>query len=57
MENRPADNGDQAGEIEDLVEPDGGHGGNQWWGIVREIQMIIFGFITSLLPGFHNNID
>ncbi|CAH8364287.1 unnamed protein product [Eruca vesicaria subsp. sativa] len=28
--------------------------GNQWWGIVKEIQMIVFGFITSLLPGFHN---
>ncbi|XP_022555947.1 uncharacterized protein LOC106390067 isoform X2 [Brassica napus] len=31
-----------------------GQQGNQWWGIVKEIQMIIFGFITSLLPGFHN---
>ena len=29
-------------------------GGNQWWGIIKEIQMIVFGFITSLLPGFHN---
>ncbi|XP_073526323.1 uncharacterized protein [Phyllobates terribilis] len=29
-------------------------GGNQWWGIVKEIQMIVFGFITSLFPGFHN---
>ncbi|KAF3606505.1 hypothetical protein DY000_02045609 [Brassica cretica] len=31
-----------------------GEQGNQWWGIVKEIQMIVFGFITSLLPGFHN---
>ncbi|CAN7132967.1 unnamed protein product [Brassica rapa subsp. narinosa] len=31
-----------------------GQQGNQWWGIVKEIQMIVFGFITSLLPGFHN---
>lgn len=29
-------------------------GGNRWWGIVKEVQMIVFGFITSLLPGFHN---
>ncbi|XP_047317174.1 uncharacterized protein LOC124920674 [Impatiens glandulifera] len=28
--------------------------GNRWWGIVKEVQMIVFGFITSLLPGFHN---
>ncbi|XP_071691114.1 uncharacterized protein [Rutidosis leptorrhynchoides] len=27
---------------------------NRWWGIVKEIQLIVFGFITSLLPGFHN---
>ncbi|KAL1210588.1 hypothetical protein V5N11_006907 [Cardamine amara subsp. amara] len=33
---------------------DAGNQGNQWWGIVKEIQMIVFGFITSLLPGFHN---
>ncbi|KAL0739191.1 hypothetical protein Bca4012_015401 [Brassica carinata] len=33
---------------------DAGQQGNQWWGIVKEIQMIVFGFITSLLPGFHN---
>ena len=32
----------------------GGQQGNQWGGIVKEIQMIIFGFITSLLSGFHN---
>lgn len=53
-ENRPADNGDQAVENENAAEPEGGNGGNQWWGIVKEIQMIVFGFITSLLPGFHN---
>ncbi|CAN8326535.1 unnamed protein product [Cochlearia groenlandica] len=33
---------------------DAGQQRNQWWGIVKEIQMIVFGFITSLLPGFHN---
>ena len=53
-ENRPADNGDQAADDGNAVEPDGGNGGNQWWGFVKEIQMIVFGFITSLLPGFHN---
>lgn len=30
------------------------NGNNRWWGIVKEIQLIVFGFITSLLPGFHN---
>ncbi|CAN8271122.1 unnamed protein product [Cochlearia groenlandica] len=36
---------------ENVVGPEAG---NQWWGIVKEIQMIVFGFITSLFPGFHN---
>lgn len=34
-----------------------GEGGNRLWVIVKEIQMIVFGFITSLLPGFHNLVD
>ncbi|VVB11075.1 unnamed protein product [Arabis nemorensis] len=46
-----ANNGNQANANENV---DAGHQGNQWWGIVKEIQMIVFGFITSLLPGFHN---
>ncbi|XP_010447784.1 PREDICTED: uncharacterized protein LOC104730324 [Camelina sativa] len=46
-----ADNGNRANENENV---DAGNQGNQWWGIVKEIQMIVFGFITSLLPGFHN---
>ncbi|GLT76386.1 hypothetical protein SLA2020_480500 [Shorea laevis] len=50
--NRPAEGHGAAGENE----AEGGmvNGGNHWWVIVKEIQMIIFGFITSLLPGFHN---
>ncbi|XP_058212101.1 uncharacterized protein LOC131324229 [Rhododendron vialii] len=39
---------------EHVVEPGADNAGNRWWGIVKEIQMIVFGFITSLLPGFHN---
>ncbi|PRQ37182.1 hypothetical protein RchiOBHm_Chr4g0399711 [Rosa chinensis] len=46
-ENRPADANENAPEP-------GANGGNRWWGIVKEIQMIVFGFITSLLPGFHD---
>ncbi|GER41782.1 RING/U-box superfamily protein [Striga asiatica] len=55
---------DQAGDG-DRAEDDNEHGGeqneqveagNRWWGIVKEIQIIVFGFITSLLPGF-NNLD
>ncbi|KAJ0251704.1 Transmembrane protein [Hirschfeldia incana] len=45
------DNGNRANANENV---DAGNQGNQWWGIVKEIQMIVFGFITSLLPGFHN---
>jgi len=41
-------------ENEQAVEPRAADGGNRWWGIAKEIQMIVFGFITSLLPGFHN---
>ncbi|KAG5594292.1 hypothetical protein H5410_035524 [Solanum commersonii] len=44
----------RVGENEQAVEPGAGDGGNRWWGIAKEIQMIVFGFITSLLPGFHN---
>ena len=46
-----ADNGNRANGNENV---DAGQQGNLWWGIVKEIQMIVFGFITSLLPGFHN---
>ncbi|KAH0655032.1 hypothetical protein KY285_029914 [Solanum tuberosum] len=44
----------RVGENEQAVEPRAADGGNRWWGIAKEIQMIVFGFITSLLPGFHN---
>ncbi|XP_004487987.1 uncharacterized protein [Cicer arietinum] len=55
--NPPANDADRAIENENVVEANRGNGGNQWWGIVKEIQMIVFGFITSLLPGFHNHMD
>lgn len=51
---RPADEGNPAAENENAPAADEANGGHQWWGIVKEIQMIVFGFITSLLPGFHN---
>ncbi|CAI0555885.1 unnamed protein product [Linum tenue] len=50
-ENRAGVDGNQRAENENV---EGGDGGNPWWGIVKEVQMIVFGFITSLLPGFHN---
>ena len=53
-ENRPADDGNRVVENENAADPGIGNGGNHWWVIVKEIQMIVFGFITSLLPGFHN---
>ncbi|XWS52274.1 hypothetical protein CRYUN_Cryun11dG0054400 [Craigia yunnanensis] len=53
-ENRPADDVNRVVENENAADPGLGNDGNHWWGIVKEIQMIVFGFITSLLPGFHN---
>ncbi|XP_043712553.1 uncharacterized protein LOC122661272 [Telopea speciosissima] len=52
-DNRPTDDTNQPAENENQVEP-GARGGVNWWGIVKEVQMIVVGFITSLLPGFHN---
>lgn len=54
VENQPANDVNGAVENENVAEPGGGNGANHWWGIVKEIQMIVFGFISSLLPGFHN---
>ena len=31
--------------------------GHAWWGFLKEIQMLVVGFVTSLLPGFHHHID
>lgn len=28
--------------------------GNNWWGVFKEVQMLIVGFVTSLLPGFQH---
>ncbi|PIN17039.1 hypothetical protein CDL12_10295 [Handroanthus impetiginosus] len=52
-ENQQVD-GNRAIENDHAGEPGQGVVGNRWWGIVKEIQMIVFGFITSLLPGFQN---
>lgn len=58
MGNQPAnDAAERAVENENAAEAEGANGGNHWWGIVKEVQMIVFGFITSLLPGFHNHMD
>ncbi|KAG6649210.1 hypothetical protein I3843_07G192700 [Carya illinoinensis] len=54
VDNQHANDGNLVVENENVAEPGGGHGVNRWWAIVKEIQMIVFGFITSLLPGFHN---
>ncbi|KAK6152190.1 hypothetical protein DH2020_014825 [Rehmannia glutinosa] len=54
-ENQQADDGNRANENDNQAgEPGQAEVGNRWWGIAKEIQMIVFGFITSLLPGFHN---
>ncbi|XAR63740.1 hypothetical protein NMG60_11023786 [Bertholletia excelsa] len=56
-ENQPANDGNQVAEDGHAMEPGAEIGGNRLWGIIKEIQLIVFGFITSLLPGFHNNLD
>ncbi|XP_076913157.1 uncharacterized protein LOC143571680 [Bidens hawaiensis] len=60
-ENAPLLDGQAGGENENRVVNEGeaneeNANNNRWWawGIVKEIQLIVFGFITSLLPGFHN---
>lgn len=53
-ENQQGNDINRVGENEPALEPGAADGGNRWWGIAKEIQMIVFGFITSLLPGFHN---
>ncbi|XP_076936553.1 uncharacterized protein LOC143603720 [Bidens hawaiensis] len=61
-ENAPLLDGQAGGENENRVVNEGeanaenANNNNRWWawGIVKEIQLIVFGFITSLLPGFHN---
>ncbi|XP_075509584.1 uncharacterized protein LOC142545999 isoform X3 [Primulina tabacum] len=53
-ENRLANDGNRVIENENAAEAGQGEVANRWWVIVKEIQMIVFGFITSLLPGFHD---
>ncbi|XP_057806457.1 uncharacterized protein LOC131021326 isoform X2 [Salvia miltiorrhiza] len=53
-ENDRANDGNRGVENEHGGEGGQAEGGNRLWVIVKEIQMIVFGFITSLLPGFHN---
>ncbi|XP_075475030.1 uncharacterized protein LOC142505808 isoform X2 [Primulina tabacum] len=52
--NQRANDGNMGIENENAAEAGQGEVANRWWVIVKEIQMIVFGFITSLLPGFHN---
>ncbi|CAN6482690.1 unnamed protein product [Victoria cruziana] len=52
-EQDPAPEGNAGAENVNQPNADAVNGGN-WWGIAKEIQMIVVGFITSLLPGFHN---
>ncbi|XP_073157209.1 uncharacterized protein [Henckelia pumila] len=52
--NQRANDGNRVVENENAAEVGQGEVANRWWVIVKEIQMIVFGFITSLLPGFHN---
>ncbi|XP_064982120.1 uncharacterized protein LOC135623270 isoform X2 [Musa acuminata AAA Group] len=51
--NQPADNQEQPDTYDNHPEREG-HG-NNFWGVMKEIQLFVVGFLTSLLPGFHNN--
>ncbi|KAJ4763421.1 transmembrane protein [Rhynchospora pubera] len=60
----PHPNPDQGGEMQEHLaqnnpnpNPNRNQGGNDngVWGIIKEIQMIVVGFIASLLPGFQHN--
>lgn len=53
-QNQLGEDGNEAIENENIAEGDMADGGNHWWGVVKEVQMIVVGFITSLLPGFHH---
>lgn len=53
-ENQQINDGNRGIENDHAGEPAQAEVGNRLWVIVKEIQMVVFGFITSLLPGFHN---
>ncbi|KAI9112560.1 hypothetical protein K1719_016483 [Acacia pycnantha] len=54
--NQPANEvADRVVENENVAEPEGGNRGNRLWGFLQEVQLIVFGFITTLLPGFHHH--
>ncbi|KAJ8470554.1 hypothetical protein OPV22_024897 [Ensete ventricosum] len=50
----PTEGQERPAANENPLEPEGG-GGINWWLIVKEIQVFIIGFVTSLIPGLHNN--
>ncbi|RWW00210.1 hypothetical protein GW17_00036829 [Ensete ventricosum] len=50
----PTEGQERPAANENPLEPEGGRGIN-WWLIVKEIQVFIIGFVTSLIPGLHNN--
>lgn len=43
-------NGPDGARVNERVDPQG----LNWWGFVKEVQMLVVGFVTSLLPGFHH---
>ncbi|KAK1316929.1 hypothetical protein QJS10_CPA05g02423 [Acorus calamus] len=59
-DNPPPENGDRAAEEVHWEEAGAREENNRvrWWGLAKEIQMFVIGFITSLLPGFdHHHHD
>ncbi|KAK1290293.1 hypothetical protein QJS10_CPB18g00090 [Acorus calamus] len=55
-ENPHPENGNQPAEHRHPEEPGPMEENRvQWWGLAKEIQMLVIGFITSLLPGFQHH--
>ncbi|CAM8928291.1 unnamed protein product [Rhodiola kirilowii] len=49
-----ADGDVQGANNQPAEEEQGRHNVNPLWGLMKEIQIIVLGFITSLLPGFQH---
>lgn len=51
----PTENG---GPVENENQAEVGRGnGIDWWGLAKEIKLVVVGIVTSLFPGFHHHND
>ncbi|XP_042409625.1 uncharacterized protein LOC121998679 isoform X1 [Zingiber officinale] len=52
-QDQPTQNPEQVDDNQNPPQPE--PPGNKYWRLVKEIQVFVVGFLTSLLPGHHNN--